>query len=327
MGRVGRKIKMKTMRSFMSRVTQQKLTSLDKEVPALYKYLDTIGAKLTLQNQTFKYAKPSDFNDLEDLTIGSIFKGDLEEELAGVGELLPIVLYENLDKEVTCLSPMRDKIMLIQQALRQNPSLVHEMQSRADQNQDIEAYTEMAKQQIADLNEFMQGYRVLCVTDKLNTEYMWEGYADDHKGIAIRIEPSKEYDSIFTLFKPITYVEKRPALYKDAKDFIESAYFSNQTKRRIELLDEIIHTKTMKWKPESEFRLAIPLRNGEKPWNTLPYRSEEITEIHLGCQIEPDFKDFIVDLAKGVNPNISIFQVERDINFGLTSVPTTVVDE
>ncbi|CAH6818211.1 conserved hypothetical protein [Vibrio chagasii] len=290
---------------------------MDREVPALYKYLDTIGAKLSLQNKNFKYAKPSDFNDLEDLTIGSVFKGDLEDELASVGELLPIVLYENLDKAVTCLPPMREKIMLLQQALKLNPELVYDMQSRAHEDQGVEAYIEIAKQQIADLNEFMQGYRVLCVTDKLNTEYMWESYADGHKGIAIRIEPSKKYDSIFTLFKPISYTEKRPSIYKDAKDFIEGTYFSDQTKRREKLLDEIIHTKTMKWKPESEYRLAIPLSHGEKSWNTLPYRSEEITEIHLGCLIEPDFRDFIVNLAKGVNPNISIFQVERDINNGL----------
>ena len=38
-------------------------------LPPLYKYLDVTGAKLTLQNGTFKHAKPSDFNDLEDLTI------------------------------------------------------------------------------------------------------------------------------------------------------------------------------------------------------------------------------------------------------------------
>jgi hypothetical protein len=41
-------------------------------LPPLYKYLDVQGAKLTLGNRTFKHAKPSDFNDTEDLTIQSI---------------------------------------------------------------------------------------------------------------------------------------------------------------------------------------------------------------------------------------------------------------
>ena len=46
-------------------------------LPPLYKYLSVQGAKLTLGNNTFKHAKPSDFNDIEDLTIQSIFsRGD-----------------------------------------------------------------------------------------------------------------------------------------------------------------------------------------------------------------------------------------------------------
>ena len=45
-------------------------------LPPLYKYLDVSGAKLTLGNRTFKHAKPSDFNDTEDLTIKSIFTED-----------------------------------------------------------------------------------------------------------------------------------------------------------------------------------------------------------------------------------------------------------
>jgi hypothetical protein len=43
-------------------------------LPPLYKYLDFQGAQLTLGNRTFKHAKPSDFNDTEDLTIQSTFQ-------------------------------------------------------------------------------------------------------------------------------------------------------------------------------------------------------------------------------------------------------------
>jgi hypothetical protein len=50
-------------------------------LPPLYKYLDVQGAKLTLGNRKFKHAKPSDFNDTEDLTIQSIFPEDAETAL------------------------------------------------------------------------------------------------------------------------------------------------------------------------------------------------------------------------------------------------------
>lgn len=38
-------------------------------LPPLYKYLDVKGAKLTLGNDTFRHAKPSDFNDVEDMAV------------------------------------------------------------------------------------------------------------------------------------------------------------------------------------------------------------------------------------------------------------------
>ena len=50
-------------------------------LPPLYKYLDVQGAKLTLGNAIFKHAKPSDFNDIEDLTIQSIFPEETEAAL------------------------------------------------------------------------------------------------------------------------------------------------------------------------------------------------------------------------------------------------------
>ena len=50
-------------------------------MPPLYKYLDLMGAKLTLDNVTFRHAKPSTFEDLEDMTIRSVFAEDVEVAL------------------------------------------------------------------------------------------------------------------------------------------------------------------------------------------------------------------------------------------------------
>jgi hypothetical protein len=50
-------------------------------LPPLYKYLNVEGAKLTLGNRTFRHAKPSDFNDVEDLTIQSIFPEETDAAL------------------------------------------------------------------------------------------------------------------------------------------------------------------------------------------------------------------------------------------------------
>ena len=90
-------------------------------LPPLYKYLDVQGAKLTLGNGTFKHAKPSDFNDIEDLTIQSIFPEEVEVALTTLSSGFNDVILQHLNDPPTCSSPMREMIALIQHAYRTNP--------------------------------------------------------------------------------------------------------------------------------------------------------------------------------------------------------------
>jgi hypothetical protein len=128
----------------------------------------------------------------------------------------------------------------------------------------------------------MQGYRILCVTTHKDSEKMWTGYAQNHEGIALRIEPNVEKDSKFQRFFPVQYRRARPSLYDDTLAFLEGSLFGDQEAMKRAMLDKIIYSKTLEWEHESEYRLAIPLRRGEKEWDTLPYHPEEITEMYLG---------------------------------------------
>ena len=98
-------------------------------LPPLYKYLDVRGAKLTLGNRTFKHAKPSDFNDTEDLTIQSIFPEEIETALKRASEGMLDVILNNLDATPTCAPPMREKMAAIQAALRADPGLAARMKA------------------------------------------------------------------------------------------------------------------------------------------------------------------------------------------------------
>lgn len=49
---------------------------------------------------------------------------------------------------------------------------------------------------------------------------MWSGYAENHKGIALRIEPNVAKDSKFQRFEPVVYYAKRPPLHNDVLDFV-----------------------------------------------------------------------------------------------------------
>ena len=74
-------------------------------LPPLYKYLDFRGALLTLGNRTFKHAKPSDFNDTEDLTLQSIFPEEIEVALKKIEHSVADVILQHLNDPPTCRSP------------------------------------------------------------------------------------------------------------------------------------------------------------------------------------------------------------------------------
>ncbi|CAM3249331.1 DUF2971 domain-containing protein [Vibrio diazotrophicus] len=247
MGRVGRKIEMKRVRRFLKENIDVK-----GKLPPLYKYLGVEGARLTLSNRTFKFAKPTDFNDLEDLTVGSIFEGKLENELLNLTHVMPEVLINNLNTPVTCPSPMKEQVTQMQSILKRDPSLLAEIKGLQPIENEVEASIKFTKGFIDELNESMQDYRVLCVTTTLNSEYMWTRYAEMHKGIALRIEPNIEKDSKFQLFKQVNYQEYRPALYKNAQVFIENALFGDRQASTHEKITAIIYTKTLDWRWEHE---------------------------------------------------------------------------
>src|SRR5579883_3165476 len=171
-------------------------------LPPLYKYLDVRGAYLTLGNGTFKHAKPSDFNDTEDLTIQSIFPEETEVALKKIQEGFTDVILQHLNDPPRCSSPMREQVALIQHVYRTNPEAADVV--RAELAKEREApifdpnYMQMrAAAFLKELNRHLQDTRVLCVTTHRASEQMWFGYAEKHKGIALRIEPNLAKDSKF----------------------------------------------------------------------------------------------------------------------------------
>jgi hypothetical protein len=211
---------------------------------------------------------------------------------------------------------MRAQVAVIQKVFRDNPNAAAIGKAEMLKNPNaaalnVESLRALGKSTIAWINTFMQGYRVLCVTKHKDSEKMWSGYAESHKGIALRIEPNVAKDSKFQRFQPVTYRAKRPALYDDALSFLTSSLFADQEASKREMIDKIVYSKTLEWAYESEYRLAIPLRQGEEPWDTLKFHPEEITELYLGLAMDEADKADILAKAKSLNPSIAVFQAKR----------------
>jgi hypothetical protein len=225
---------------------------------SLYKYLDVHGAKLTLGNRTFKQAKPSDFNDTEDLTIQSIFPEELEAACKRASEGVIDVIAANLDTPPACASPMKEQLVVMQAALRADPSAVVRIKAEIykaamDGIHTMEQLRETAESTIRDVNAFMQGWRVLCVTTHRESEKMWSGYAENHKGIALRIEANAAKDSKFQSFQPAVYRAERPPLHDDVLEFVAGSLFGDRDARYKAIMEKIIYAKTLAWRHEGEY--------------------------------------------------------------------------
>jgi len=285
-------------------------------LPALYKYLDVRGAQLTLGSRTFKHAKPSDFNDTEDLTIQSLFAEETKVALSKLTRGFTDVILQHVDDPPTCSSPMREKVALIQHVFRTNPEAADLVKAElvkegAEPIFDVDYMRMRAEAFLKEINERMQATRVLCATTHKDTDKMWSSYAENHKGIALRIEANLAKDSKFQHFRPVTYREKRPPLYEDTLEFIAGALFGDLETRVREMVEKIVYTKTLEWAHENEYRLAIPMGQNEEPWNTLPYHPDEIVELYLGLAMENADVNRIMGMALAVNPNITIFRAKR----------------
>jgi hypothetical protein len=285
-------------------------------LPPVYKYLNVNGAKLTLGNRNFRHAKPSDFKDIEDMTIGSIFPEETEVAIKRLSEGFGDVILKHVQDTPTCGLPMAATIAQMQALFRANPDAAAAVVAEIKKGGlakaiDVAAMRDLSEAFVGETNEFMQNYRVLCVTTNNNSDKMWTDYAENHKGIALRIDPYARGDSKFELFRPVTYRDKRPSLYDNTLGFLEDRWFGDQDERVKTTLAKIIYSKTLKWKDECEYRLAIPLDEDEEPYETLPYYPEEITEMYLGLAMDKTDKADITAKATAVNPEIAIFQAKR----------------
>jgi Protein of unknown function (DUF2971) len=290
--------------------------------PSLYKYLSVEGARLTLGNRCFKHAKPSTFNDTEDLTIRSLFPEDDETALAIIENNFTDVLLKHIDDAPTCLNGgMRAKVALILAAFKANPNaarIIKEAKKEMPSVFNLEHMRQRHLDFVAEVNAFMQGFRILCVSSRKDSERMWDRYAEGHKGIVLKISPNVDKDSKFQRFLPVVYQARRPTLYESAEAFQESGLFGDQLARIRDAMDKIVYAKTLEWEYENEYRLAIPIHS-DNDWETLGYHPKELSELYLGANAPDNWKAGIVALAESINPDIAVYEMFYSGNGNLLS--------
>ena len=183
-------------------------------LPPLYKYLNVDGARKTLDNRTFRFAEPSSFNDLEDMTVASVFPEDIDTALKRLSEGFADVIGKHRDDTPTCDAKTAATLAQLQALFKARPdqmaTVVAEIKKGALAKAfDVASMRAIADQFVNETNDFLQDYRVLCVTTNKNSDAMWKRYAEQDKGIVLRIVPNTKKASNFELFRPVVYQSGR----------------------------------------------------------------------------------------------------------------------
>lgn len=166
---------------------------------------------------------------------------------------------------------------------------------------------------------------ICCLSKLYNSILMWS-YYNKHEGICVGLNMDKvvKYlnpmlgQMVITKGIDVQYTDivKKPNYYRDNKDFFKYQVF----------------TKAKVWEHEQEVRLFIydpnsicmgllPFQKNIKStinWKEVrafPHIGPECFEtIYLGVKINVQDKDTVIKLAKNINPNIKVYQMNIDAN-------------
>jgi Protein of unknown function (DUF2971) len=277
----------------------------------LYKYTTCAAAGAIIRNSSLKLSIPSAFNDPFDILLEEALGSEVEDFLH---ELLPAffeIVSGELDYVTLRPGDFRDKVILLNQQLRDLPAdaLTARREAWAKQPPegvwDLKSLRENNKLVVATIQGQFRTYGILCTSANKDSLLMWSHYSDHHRGVVLELRPNVEKQSALLASKPVRYSKERPLMYRSARELIEKALFQSAEDVARSLLQSLIYTKSPEWEYEGEFRLAIPrfVREGARE-AYLDFHPEELTRVLFGCRVSDDQRRELEGLARRFNPDV-----------------------
>lgn len=280
-----------------------------------FKYSSPETALAVLQNKTFRYNSPLNFNDPFDLQSGLHFNFDINS--------LYLKVLDRLEQLITTTeAPLFDendpggKIILL---ARKNFSAKDFPRKRWEQ-----LFKEPIYQLVLNMIDFQKNYqegwrdmlprfRIFCVSEERDNLLMWAHYAKDHKGVVFELRSLPEQDNPLSVAKPVIYVDKPPSLFTDS-EWVEHILFGKRPNDS-DLYNHYVQIKSNHWSYEREWRVAYPLaEKTDSSYSDCPINPSELSCIYIGCRAETDFTTEIIKLTRQSFPAVRIFQAYKDVS-------------
>lgn len=169
-------------------------------------------------------------------------------------------------------------------------------------------------------------FGILCLSETNDNLTMWAHYADSHRGFLIGFDSNStffnqklsETDTI-RFVRPVTYANKRSPLTLLNENITEDDAGEG-------LISQFFFTKSRHWEEEKEWRMILPLKDSSRVENELylfQVPENAITEVILGCKMQQEEKEKILDVIKK-NKKLSHIKIkEAKLSFDEYSLSIT----
>jgi len=281
-----------------------------------FKYTSCKTAKIVLENRTFQWSLASAFNDPFDVQFDLQAIYDAEELIRiSKDQARDIILRQlpanpNFGLGKLLSHPPFDP--------KQRPDLLDPYLDRFH-----DAVHELLPKQLEvwrlGLRNVFKTFCIFCLSTVNDNVLIWSHYADQHRGVVIRLACLEGASSRWLNAAPVVYSKDMPRLVNqdELRDFLTGqADFPDN----FEIIRRSVLTKALDWRYEEEWRVADNFQTEETQF--IGFHPSEIDAIYFGCRISEQDRADIMTAARKVNSKVEFHQAKKsDRAFALKFEP------
>lgn len=281
-----------------------------------FKYMTSGTAKVVLSNSSLRWSSPLLFNDPFDHQIDFNFDFTETEFVESYLKAFEQVIFGSdevsfdIDTRPGALnSVMRQK----RNELNKNDALKELKRGVEETARKLEAFKDNVN---AELQKHLKNVRVLCVSEAHDNVVMWSHYANDHKGVVMRLQCIDEIDNTLLAAKKIGYNKKLPVIA--SLDEMVKNTLGIQKHNYAKLFTDLSYVKHNDWQYEREWRVAFPEAATTGLHKDIQENPRVFGSVYMGCRIEPVDETDILSLLRGPLSHVEVYKAtKRKVEFGL----------
>lgn len=275
-----------------------------------FKYTSASTAVKIMSNCSLQWSSPLKFNDPFDHQIGFSYQFSGDDIGDAILQEMERIVFEGKDS-------FEDPTDLARLGME-----LHKVSGQLDREEVLAQFREGAQEvarnfgsHIGKLQTTLQNYlthsRVLCVSEEVDNVVMWSHYADQHSGVAFRLECVDDFDNTLLAAKKVNYSRELPA-FPELKDYVR--HLTGERLIDMAALSWAIpFTKHEDWAYEREWRVYRPLLREPADTGFSLYKENPrvFGAIYLGCRISDMDAEKVIEAAGKNIPHATIYRARK----------------